>query len=83
MKRKEKGIRLYHQRILFCSIFEIHSYNAHYLTFGLTKNSGTQISAMDFAGHGVFRFLAGVGGEEWKEAAKVVSGKRDVQIQTF
>jgi 2-polyprenyl-6-methoxyphenol hydroxylase-like FAD-dependent oxidoreductase len=48
-----------------------------------TRNPGKQFSTIDLAGHGSFCLLTGIGGEDWKAAAKAVSEKLKVKINAY
>ena len=48
-----------------------------------TRNPGKQFSTIDLAGHGLFCLLTGIGGEDWKVAAKAVSEKLNVKINAY
>jgi hypothetical protein len=41
------------------------------------------VSTIDVAGHGVFCLLTGIGGEQWKEAAKSVSTELGIDIRAY
>jgi 2-polyprenyl-6-methoxyphenol hydroxylase-like FAD-dependent oxidoreductase len=48
-----------------------------------TRDPGKQFSTIDLAGHGEFCILTGIGGEKWKEAAKIVGEKLKVKINAY
>ncbi|CAG8983068.1 hypothetical protein HYALB_00006096 [Hymenoscyphus albidus] len=48
-----------------------------------TKSPGKQFSTIDLAGHGVFSLFTGIGGEEWKVAAKKVSKTLGIEIRPY
>ena len=48
-----------------------------------TRCPGKQFSTIDLAGHGVFCLLTGIGGEAWKEAAKMVGKELGVEIRAY
>ncbi|KAI9714324.1 MAG: hypothetical protein M1820_000285 [Bogoriella megaspora] len=48
-----------------------------------TRSPGKQFSTIDLAGHGAFCLLTGVGGQGWKEAARVVGERIGVGIRAY
>lgn len=48
-----------------------------------TRVPGRKFSTIDLAGHGSFCILTGIGGKEWKNAAKKVAAELGVEIRAY
>ncbi|KUJ13596.1 uncharacterized protein LY89DRAFT_622534 [Mollisia scopiformis] len=48
-----------------------------------TKLPGKQFSTIDLAGHGSFCLLTGIGGDEWKTAARQAAKELDININAY
>lgn len=48
-----------------------------------TKLPGKQISTIDLAGHGQFCLLTGIGGQKWRDAAKIVGMQLGIDINAY
>ena len=48
-----------------------------------TRNPGKLFSTIDLAGHGAFCLITSIGGEKWKEAAKMVEKELGVEVRAY